>query len=155
MTARLPPLFPAFRGMFPDITPETHLCAFPLPGINGGMSHDLKNNGFLGSRSSAPVVRLRINPGRNVCVDLTEIGREFARSFHQKKTSMLIECYLKINGRELIQIFASRVSLAPPVAVQSLTIPLGGPGPGTVFILCHGPDSRMVQLWRSVEPKRA
>lgn len=136
--------------MFPEIPPEPHLCAFPLPGIHRGMSHDLNNSGFPGSRPSAPVVRLRIDQGRDVCVDLTEIAREFAASFHQNKTTMLIECYLKINGRELIQAFASRVSLAPPAAIQSLTIPLGVPGSGTVFILCHGPDSRMVQLWRPV-----
>jgi hypothetical protein len=98
-----------------------------------------------------PPVRLHVLRDQTACVDIGEVVRRVeqgsARAGH-----MLVECFLKMAGRALVQVFACRVSLAHPARVHELRIPLSISRPATLFILCHGPEQQMVQLWRRIEP---
>jgi hypothetical protein len=113
------------------------------------MSHD-DTSSRLHARKPPPV-RLHVKRGHTVCVDIGEVVRQVEQD-PVRAGHMLVECFLKMAGRALVQVFACRISLASPARVHELCIPLSVSRPATLFILCHGPEQQMVQLWERVEP---
>jgi hypothetical protein len=114
------------------------------------MRHDTRSSPLQTRKSPLPV-RLRVQRDHTACVDIGDVIRKIEEG-SLRAGHMLVECFLKMAGHALVQVFTCRISLAHPASVHELCIPLSVSRPATLFILCHGPEQQMVQLWKRVEP---